>query len=167
MEPLEKRGTACWVFRPNQMTREVTAAQGSCHLRSPTIFSSGTRSPAPHQAAIEISGSMPACSANVALGCRNHLPAASTSSATQGCDAISGLPHSSRKTVAPLSSPMVQAPNLFDSLLHTCDYPFAVIARPNCAGDGGDVCVDVRQSLRASPIKRAPRNCRISTTAFS
>src|ERR1700687_3876996 len=65
------------------------------------IFASGTRSPAPHQAAMITSGSCRATSS--AEHCapalpRNSPPAACTNSATHGCDAMMGLPHFSENT---------------------------------------------------------------------
>ncbi len=94
-----------------QYTREWRAARVPCQPRSLTIRSSGTRSPAPHQAAIKISGSIRltfsavVCSPGFA---RNSPPAASTSSATQVCEAIKGLPHSSQNTRG-WSNPAVRA----------------------------------------------------------
>ena len=82
-----------------QKTRPLTAAGSFSQPRVAMIFSSGTRSPAPHQAAISTSGaaavtsSREICAPGVPT---NSPPAASTSSATHGCDAISGLPHSSQ-----------------------------------------------------------------------
>ena len=106
IKPAEQRGSRrVEVFIPNAVDPgAATQREFPASLRSATIFSSGTRSPAPHQAAIKMSGSMPATS-SAEICCpgvpRNSPPAASTSSATQGCDAISGLPHSSQKTLRP------------------------------------------------------------------
>ncbi len=85
-----------------QNTRPWRTAGNSVQPRCSTIFSSGTRSPAPHQAATIASGCAAATSSAVVVlpgSPTNSPPAASTSSATHGCDAMIGLPHSSQKTL--------------------------------------------------------------------
>ena len=84
-----------------QQTSEFRTAVVPLHPRPAAIFLSGTRSPAPHHAAMMTSGSRRAISSaeTCAPGLpRNSPPAAATSSATQGCDAMIGLPHSSQNT---------------------------------------------------------------------
>src|SRR5580704_11563426 len=84
-----------------QYTCEFRTAAVSDQPLPETIFDSGTRLPAPHQAAMMTSGSIRATSSaeHCAPGLLRKLPpAASTSSATHGCDAMIGFPHSSQKT---------------------------------------------------------------------
>ena len=84
-----------------QYTRLFFAAGRFSQSRQRMIFSSGTRSSTPHHAAIITSGRNSSTSANEICFPgfpTNSPPAASTNSATQACEAISGLPHSSQNT---------------------------------------------------------------------
>ena len=101
VQPINQRGR--WGIRSSsemQYTCEVLAAVVSVQFRSCTILSSGTRLPAPHQAAMMTSGSSRPMSSTVhcAPGLpMNSPPAARTSSSTHGCEAIIGLPHFRRR----------------------------------------------------------------------
>ncbi len=142
-----------------QKTRRSRTAGRFCQFRCSTIFSSGTRSPAPHHAARSTSGCADAISSAVVVfpgSPTNSPPAASTSSATQGCEAIIGLPHSSQKTVC-LAAADVSLPHFFNAGAHARDNPLPRFAGSHHTGDRGDVGIDVGKGSRSETKKTDAR----------
>ena len=143
-----------------QKTRPERTTVRSFHFRCSTIFSRGTRSPAPHHAASTTSGAASATSsADVVLpgSPTNVPPAHSTNSATHGCDAISGLPHSSQKTRGRGPS-CTQAARI--SSIAVCMFAYNLLAAFRHAHESGqrrDIGVDISQCSRGE-TKEADSN---------
>ncbi len=148
------------VFRNSsrmQKTRPDSAAVVRCQLRSAMIFPSGTRSPAPHHAAMTTSGSSDRTSSGRICRPgvpRNSPPAASTSSATHALrEAMRGFPHSSHQTLGRSGGDR----SSFLRRRHiACMTPISASPRSSGANhsrDGCDVGIDISQSSRSQAKK--------------
>ena len=153
-----------------QKTRPERAARVPCHSRSAMIFSRGTRSAGAAPCGNDDFGVEPGDVFGARSGRpgspKNSPPAASTNSATQVWEAISGLPHSSQNTRGRARL----AVRARTSSIRRCmrgDNLFAAIDCADRAGDGGDVGIDVRQDCEGRGRGSARPTSRISLTAFS
>ncbi len=123
--------------------------------RCSTIFSNGTRSPAPHHAASRTSGRTAATSSAVIVWpgrATNSPPAASTNSATHGCEAMIGFPHSSQKTLG-LDTVAARSRTAAIAALHRADHALPALPHTHHACDCRDISVNVGERSRRQSKK--------------